>query len=136
VIPSSKDLETLAAFKAKGQSALSVYLDMTTAEKRKSAYSYFETMTNQQLREHGTNYHCRRMLQEDMDVVQMCLSNRSTPGVGIAIFSCASSLFWRAYSLPVAVPNRVDIGSVFDLDPLRRAMKEIERRQELLAEAI
>jgi len=138
VTPSPEDVETLAAFSADERPAMSVYLDLVTADKRKSASKDFETMADQRLSEqYGTNHRRRKMLQEDIEIVHMYLNNGSLPGgAGLAIFSCASSLFWRAYTLPVAVPNQVDIGPTFNLAPLRRAMKEIERRQELLAEAI
>ncbi len=135
--PSPEDLERLAAFEAEGRPALSIYLDLTTANKRKSACNNFETIAKQRLDECGTNYRYRKMLQEDIEIVQIYLRNDSLPhSAGLVIFSCASRLFWRAYSLPVAVPNRVDIGPTFNLDPLIAAMKEIKRRQALLAEAV
>ena len=41
---------------------------------------------------------------------------------GLAIFSCAAELFWRAYPLPVAVPTQVTVGPKFDLEPLLRIL--------------
>jgi len=41
---------------------------------------------------------------------------------------------WLAYSLPVAVPNRLDIRSSFNLGPLIWALKKVDRWRELLAE--
>jgi hypothetical protein len=135
VTPSFEDLERLAAFEADGQPALSIYLNLTTAEKRKSASNDFERMATQRLAEWGIDHRRRKMLQEDIEIVQMYLNNVPR-SAGLAIFSCASRLFWRAYSLPVAVLSQVDIGPTFNLDPLITAMKEMRRRQALLAEAI
>lgn len=137
MIPSPEELQRLAAFETDGQPTLSIYLDLTTANKRKSASNDFETMSNQQLDKCRADRRCRKILQEDIEIVQIYLSDGSLPpSAGLAIFSCASRLFWRAYSLPVAVPNRVDIGPTFNLEPLLSAMKEIKRRQALLAEAV
>lgn len=136
MIPPPEDLKKLAAFEADGRPVMSVYLNLTTADKRKSASDNFETMANQRLEECGADHRCRKMLQEDIEIVQMYLNNGSLLHcAGLSIFSCASCLFWRAYSLPVAVPNQVGIGPTFNLAPLIRATREMERRQELLAEA-
>jgi len=130
-------LARLAAFEAGGRPALSIYLELTTAHKRKSANDIFEAMVNQQLEACNADRRWRKMLQEDIEIVQMYLSNGSFPySAGLAIFSCACRVFWRAYPLPVAVPNRVDIGPTFNLEPLISALEEIKRRQALLAEAV
>lgn len=138
MLPSPEDLKRLAAFRTEERPVLSVYLDLVTADKRKSASNEFKLMANQRLAEaYKTDHRRRKMLQEDIEIVQMYLNNGSlTCGAGLAIFSCASSLFWRAYTLPVAVPNQVDIGPTFNLTSLRGAMREMERRQELLEEAV
>lgn len=137
VTPSPEDLARLAAFEADGRPALSIYLELTTVHRRKSARSIFETMASQQLEAGNADRRWRRMLQEDIEIVQMYLSNGSFPySAGLAIFSCAGRVFWRAYPLPVAVPNRVDIGPTFNLEPLLSALEAIKRRQALLAEAV
>ncbi len=137
MIPSPEDLARLAAFEADGRPALSIYLELTTAHKRKSASNIFETMANQQLEARNVDRRWRKMLQEDIEIVQMYLSNSSFPcSAGLAIFSCACRVFWRAYPLPVAVPNRVYIGPTFNLEPLISALDAIKRRQALLAEAV
>jgi hypothetical protein len=131
-------MEKLAAFRTGERLALSVYLELVTSDKRNVASRDFETMVGQRLSEvYKTDFRRRKMLQEDIEIVHMYLNNGAlTCGAGLAIFSCASSLFWRAYTLPVAVSNQVDIGSTFNLAPLRQAMVEMERRKELLEEAI
>ncbi len=136
MIPSPEDFERLATFETDGRPAMTVYLDLTTSDKRESASKRFEAMAVQQLEKCGASRRCRKMLREDIDIIHMYLNNGCLPcGAGLAIFSCASCLFWRAFSLPVAVSNRVGIGPVFNLEPLNQAMEEMERRRELLAEA-
>ena len=57
--------------------------------------------------------------EEDIEIVRLYLNcNASRCGAGLAIFSCASELFWRAYSLPVPVPTHVAVGPRFDIEPL------------------
>lgn len=133
---SSEDLESLATFEPNGQPALSIYLDLTTSAKRNAIGETFEAMIKQQIEKEATRPHQRRKLQEDMAIVQGYLQNGHTPyGPGVAIFSCASCLFWRVYVLPVAVKDQVNVGSKFNLEPLHEAMKRMRHREELLSEA-
>jgi hypothetical protein len=61
----------------------------------------------------------REIIQEDIEIVSLYInSNAYRCGAGLAIFSCASELFWRAYSLPLPVPSQVAVGPQFDIEPL------------------
>jgi hypothetical protein len=133
---SSEDLDTLATFESDGQPALSIYLDLTTAAKRNVIGETFQDMIERRIEKEGMQRHRQRKLQEDMTIVQRYLQNGNSPyGPGVVIFSCASHLFWRAFILPVAVTDQVDIGPRFNLEPLREAMKRMRHREELLSEA-
>lgn len=76
--------------------------------------------TRARLEECGPRADCRKAIQEDIEIVSLYLkTNAHRRQPGLAIFSCAAELFWRAYPLPEPVPNRVVIGPRFDLEPLR-----------------
>ncbi len=57
-----------------------------------------------------------------MEIVGLYLkTNGRRNNKGLAIFSCAAEMFWRAYPLKEAVPTRVTVGSAFDLEPLQES---------------
>jgi hypothetical protein len=56
-----------------------------------------------------------------MEIVGLYLrTNGHRRHPGLAIFSCAAELFWRAYPLPRPVPNQVAVGPKFNLEPLHQ----------------
>jgi hypothetical protein len=118
VIPDS-DLEALKSFDTRGSIALSAYLRLDTPEHRATAYERFLQLVQDRLDECGSDTECQEALQEDMEVVGIYLkTNGHRQHAGLAIFSCAAELFWRAYPLPVPVPTQVAVGPAFDLAPL------------------
>jgi hypothetical protein len=119
VIPAS-DLETLRSFDSRGHLALTVYLQMDGPLHRASVYDDFVTLMRLRLEGCGSNPECRAEVQEDLEIIGLYLrSNGHRKHAGLAIFSCAPELFWRAYPLEVAVPTRVTIGPAFDIEPLQ-----------------
>jgi hypothetical protein len=75
------------------------------------------------LDECGGSRECREALKEDMEIVGLYLrTNGNRNYVGLAIFSCATVLFWRVYPLPVPLPNQVSVGPKFDVEPLNQAV--------------
>jgi len=122
---SEKELKTLKEFDGRDSLALSVYLRLDTPEKKRSAYETFRRQIAPHLHGNGTE----AALREDLDLVKLYLqTNGGKRGVGLAIFSCAGRLFWRAYQLPVPVPDQVELGSTFDVQPLEEALQEQEHR--------
>ena len=116
-----RDLELLRSFDSRESVALSVYLRLDTPAYRDSAYDVFLQQVQARLDECGAAEECRRALQEDVEIVSLYLkTNGHRQHAGLAIFSCAAELFWRAYPLSVPVPNRVTVGPRFDLSPLRQ----------------
>jgi hypothetical protein len=101
---------------------LSAYLRLDTPEYRASVHSEFIQQIQSRLDECGSSRECREALKEDMEIVSLYLrTNGNRNYVGLAIFSCATELFWRVYPLPVPLPNQVSVGPKFDVEPLNQA---------------
>jgi hypothetical protein len=76
------------------------------------------------LTECGPQPSCQEVLKEDMEIIGLYLrANGHRNHAGLAIFSCAAELFWRAYPLPVPVPTQVTIGPRFNVEPLAEAVE-------------
>jgi hypothetical protein len=121
LIPDS-DLEVLRSFNGHGSTTLSAYLRLDSPELWQSAYDEFMLQVKRQLDECASPKECREALKEDMEIVGIYLrtnGHRTHPAV--AIFSCASELFWRVYPLPEPVPFTVSVGPRFDLEPLKES---------------
>ena len=116
-----RDLEALQSFNGHGSITLSAYLRLDTPQHQESAYDEFVQQMNVRLDECGSEPDCRDALREDMEIVGMYLrTNGHRDYAGLAIFSCATELFWRVYPLPVPLPNRVSVGPKFDIEPLKQ----------------
>ena len=119
---SENDLELLRSFDGRGNITLSAYLCLDSPQRRKTAYDEFMKKMQTELDECDTRPECRVALQEDMEIVGMYLqTNGHRRHAALAIFSCASELFWRAYTLPVSLPNHITVGPRFDLEPLMQS---------------
>ncbi|HSR34023.1 MAG TPA: hypothetical protein VLY63_25940 [Anaerolineae bacterium] len=122
-----RDLEVLQSFNGHRNIAVSAYLRLDTPQQRKAAYSEFMQEMQLRLDECGSSPECRKALEEDMEIVGLYIRTNGHRGqAGLAIFSCASELFWRVYPLPVPVPTRVSVGPKFDVEPLREAIGQAE----------
>jgi hypothetical protein len=121
LIPAS-ELEVLRSFNGHGRIVLSAYLCLDTPERRTSAYDEFVQHMQARLEECGPQPDCRKAIEEDMEIVGLYLrTNGHRRHPGLAIFSCAAELFWRAYPLAVPIPTQVTVGSKFHLKPLLEA---------------
>jgi hypothetical protein len=121
LIPES-DLETLQSFDGHGHITLSAYLPLDTPEHRETAYDVFVRQVQACLDECGPRPECREAIKEDMEIVGLYIrTNGHRHHPGLAIFSCAAELFWRAYPLSVPLPAQVMVGPRFDLEPLMQA---------------
>lgn len=118
-----RDLEVLESFNGRGHITLSAYLPLDTPEHRDVAYSDFVRLAQERLEDCRPRPECQEAIREDMEIVGLYLKtngHRNNPG--LAIFSCATELFWRAYSLPMPIPTQVSVGPQFDVEPLKKAM--------------
>ena len=117
---SERDLEVLESFRRDGQIMLTAYLNLNSLEHREAAYQDFVKLAEKRLEECGQRAECREAIREDMEIVGLYLkTNGHRHHAGLAIFSCASELFWRAYPLPRPVATEVSVGPRFEVEPLR-----------------
>jgi hypothetical protein len=118
-----RDLEILRSFNGRGNITLSAYLQLDTQEHRETAYREFMRLAQMRLEECRPRPECQEAIREDMEIVGLYLkTNGRRNGPGLAIFSCAAELFWRAYSLPVPITTQVSVGPHFDVEPLKEVM--------------
>ena len=116
---SDRELDVPKAYGNRGHNLLSVYLRLDTSARRQAATDQFVQQVRACLDSHDPPPVLREIIQEDIEIVSVYLSsNAERCGAGLAIFSCASELFWRAYSLPLPVPTQVAVGPRFDIEPL------------------
>lgn len=116
-----KEVKALESFNGRGNAVLSAYLPLDTIEHRQLAYENFLELAHRRLEECGSRADCREALGEDIEIVGLYLKgNGHRQNRGLAIFSCAAELFWRAYPLPVPVSTQVSVGPHFDLEPLKQ----------------
>lgn len=123
-----KEVKVLESFNGRGNIVLSAYLPLDTPEHRQLAYENFLKLAHRRLEECGSRADCREAIGEDIEIVGLYLkSNGHRQNRGLAIFSCATELFWRAFPLPVPVPAQVSVGHRFDLEPLREVAEQAQR---------
>ena len=124
MIPDS-DLVALQSFNSRGHITISVYLQLDTPQRRDSAFDEFTQQMQHRLAECDPQPECSEAIKEDMEIVGLYLrTNGHRHHAGLAIFSCAAELFWRAYSLSEPVPTRVSIGPSFDVEPLLQTLEQ------------
>lgn len=125
-----RDLAILQSFDSHGHITLSAYLSLNTPEQRASACDDFAQRMEKHLDECGPRPECREEIQEDMEIVNLYLrTNGHRHYPGLAIFSCAAALFWRAYPLEPPIPTQVAVGPSFNLEPLMSLASEDVRSQ-------
>jgi hypothetical protein len=121
----NRDLQTLRSFNSRGRITLSAYLRLDTPQYRESAHDDFVEMMREQLEQCRPQPECREAIKEDLEIVSLYLkTNGHRQHAGLAIFSCASELFWRAYPLSTPIPSQVAVGQSFDIDPLTQLVTE------------
>ena len=122
LIPVS-ELEALRSFDSRGGVTVSAYLQLNTPQNREAAYDEFMRRMQARMVECRPQPECREALKEDMEIVGLYLkTNGHRRYAGVAIFSCAAELFWRAYPLTDAIPSQVSVGPKFDIEPLMAAV--------------
>lgn len=120
---SENELNRLRSFNGRGNYALTVYLRLDTPQHREAACEHFDQAVRACLESCTPQPECQEAIREDLEIVRLYIKtngHRHYPGV--AIFSCAAELFWRAYPLPVPIPTQVSVGSGFCIDPLLELM--------------
>ncbi|MGD9049940.1 MAG: hypothetical protein PVF77_17945 [Anaerolineae bacterium] len=120
---SDSELDVLRAYDNPEHNRLSVYLRLDTPDRRQAAYEHFLQQVRLCLDSRDPRRMLREIIQEDIEITSQYINcNADRSGAGLAIFSCASDLFWRAYSLPIPIPSQVAVGPRFDIEPLLQAV--------------
>lgn len=115
----ARDLEMLQSFNSHGRITLSAYLRLDSPHHRESAYDEFVQQMQARLDECAPQIECREAIKEDIEIVELYLkTNGHRQRAGLAIFSCAAELFWRAYPLAAPIRTQVKVGPRFDIEPL------------------
>ncbi len=116
---SENELNHLKSFNGHGNYALTVYLRLDTPQLRETACEHFDEAVRSCLEECNSQPECREAIREDLEIVRLYIkTNGHRHDPGVAIFSCAAELFWRAYPLPVPIPSQVSVGPGFNVEPL------------------
>ena len=119
------DLVALQSFDIRGRTTISAYLQLDTPQRRDSGYAEFVRQMQQRLAECDPHPECKEAIKEDMEIVGLYLrTNGHRQHAGLAIFSCAAELFWRAFPLSVPVPTQVAVGSTFHIEPLLQSVTQ------------
>ena len=119
---SREDLGLLDRFNADGGIALSIYLDVSTAERHMGALD----RVREHVRAQGETDGAAMLLAlaEDLDMVELYLGTTAAHSLSyVAIFSCASQLFWRAYPLHALSEESITIGDRFETGPLHSSVR-------------
>lgn len=125
---SKEDLNVVERFDANGGITLSLYLDVSTPQLRERALERIRDQIGSDGDDDRDDVLNR--ISEDLDMVELYLSTTVAQSLRhVAIFSCATQLFWRAYSLPGFLEEQIDVGARFSVDPLRRIMAAAQARE-------
>jgi hypothetical protein len=113
----------LQAFDSRGRITLSAYLCLDNHDGGENLHAEFVRQAEACMEQCSPKPECREAIKEDMEIVGLYLkTNGHRRYTGLAIFSCAAELFWRAYPLPVPIASQVRVGPQFDLEPLKQAV--------------
>ena len=119
------ELALLRQFDADGHFALSLYLDLSTPTLRDEAIQRVTAALAPYLQgNNGDGAEQAEEFQEDLDMVRLYFkTSNSSRAPYVAIFSCASQLFWRVYQLNVPVEETIIVSDRFELAPLEAALE-------------
>lgn len=132
------DVDVLRGLDTGGHLALSLYLDVSTLERRRRVMQRVTTAIEAKLAAgDGHTAEQAEELQEDLEMVRLYFgTSASRRSQYVAIFSCAAQLFWRVVPLRGPVDETIGAAESLDLRPLREALSATEpngsRRNDLL----
>lgn len=126
LVVEASELTVLKQLDVDGHMALSLYLDLSTPEKRRRVMQRVTGALAPYLGPgSGLDEERLRGLREDLEMVRLYFK---TSGSGrspyVAIFSCAPQLFWRVYPLETPVEESIEVGRDFSLASLRQVLEQ------------
>lgn len=130
---SNEELGLLQRFDADGRLALSLYLDVSTPERRATVLQRVrDKLRVVATRAQNGGDDPLASLAEDLEMLRLYFrTSASRQARYVAVFTCAPQLFWRVYALDGPVDEQVHIGSEFEVAPMVRALREREAATEL-----
>lgn len=129
------DLEALAAFHSDDHPVLSLYLDLSPAERQgDKVRAKLKSLIDETGRTlaNGANGRCRDFQTEADRLMNWFTTQYDDAGRGLAVFSCSAHDLWRAFRLPAPVRDRLVIADRPYLWPLMALLNEFERYLVLL----
>jgi hypothetical protein len=125
-------MESLRRLDTGGNLALSLYLDVSSPDKRRRVVQRVTRAVEAALSSHGRTAEQAVALQEDLELVRLYFgTSASTRHPYVAIFSCAQQLFWRVLPLAGPVEESIAAAQALDLRPLRECVAVPERSSSL-----
>lgn len=109
------EIETLNSFRSRSGLALSVYIDLRSTQQKEKAIDTVRSLVRRCLEDLKCDERDWETIQEDLDLIQIYLrTNSNRQAIGVAVFSCAQDLFWRACPVWAPITTEVYIGSEFN----------------------
>ncbi|NPV08065.1 MAG: hypothetical protein HPY83_08900 [Anaerolineae bacterium] len=130
---SHEELGLLQRFDADGRLALSLYLDVSSPERRATVlHRVRDKLRAATSGAQNGGDDPLAPLSEDLEMLRLYFqTSAGRQARYVAVFTCASQLFWRVYSLDEPLNELVHVGRHFELAPLVRALREKETAGEL-----
>jgi peptide chain release factor subunit 1 len=129
------EIERLAEFDARTSRVLSVYLDLDPSAQVRRAYriAFEDLVKGARLRQDDA---AMPQFADEVARVQTFLETEPPRGKGLAVFTCAPHVLWRAEFLTVRTPNHLVFEPRPDVAPLLRVMDEYEQYAVALVDKI
>lgn len=123
------EIETLNSFRSRSGLALSVYIDLRSTQQKEKANDMVRSLVRRCLEDMKCSEGDWEAIQEDLDLIQIYLrTNSNRQAIGVAVFSCAQDLFWRAWPVWTPIKTEVHIGPEFNTQQLLEVMERVKAK--------
>jgi hypothetical protein len=123
------EIEALNSFRSDSGLALSVYIDLRSTQQKEKAIDMVRSLVRRCLQDMRCSEKDWEAIQEDLDLIQIYLrTNGNRQAVGVAVFSCAQDLFWRAWPVWMPIKTEVYVGPEFNTRQLQEVMERVKAK--------